>query len=777
MNQNQPDQIDVKKIVTALLRKKWLIVVTLFGFLIPIIYYNMTSPLIYKQRALVLFDSQRGPESIVNPFQLDLRQNFIMNQIAMMKTETFASKVFDKLSKEDIASFAYPEKTEKTIDTTAFVIKKINLGLKVQQYPKADIIEIGFEYVNPNLVKKVANTAADVLVNSNLESIRESSTNVRELVGKQLKVYEAKLEDAEKALKDYKEKSNISISPDKESQEIFARITDAEVLFNKTRSEHDAAKKRLEYIQKKIAEQRKDITPTEVTSPWIQKLKENLVDLEVQYTTLKVQNYSENHPKMLRLKDEIDQTKKKIKEETIKLAQGENLIDPLSQIQKFLEESITLDIEIQTYKAQEEGLRKIIDGYYNNLKSVPEKELELAKLTRDKKVTEEIYTMLMNKFQEARIAEAQNVSYIRVIDPAKTPNSPIRPRKMLNLIIGIILGTSFGVGLVLVMGFLDNSVKSVEDIEKLSNLSVLATIPIINKNGTYKLFGKTSKINSSIKISDKLITELEPKSPESEAFRSLRTNIKFANIDKTIKSILITSAHPGAGKSLISANLAIAMAQAGTKTILIDGDLRKPVQHTLFNVDKEPGLTNLIVSAMTTLKEYSQQIEQQKTADSDIKENLLDESNKDLKFLKSNYIRKYIEDEISNVIKSTYTKNLFLLTCGVLPPNPSEILASKILKIILQILSDKFDLAIIDSPPILAVTDSAILSNFVDGSLLVIRNGKDSGNDLIRSQESLVRVGGNLLGSILNGVDVSGGYYYHYYYAKDQKKKQKKKNK
>ena len=455
--QNQ-DQIDFKKIINALLRKKWLLFLCIIGFLLPIIFYNYTSPLIYKQRALVLFDSQRGPESIVNPFQLDLRQNFIMNQIAMMKTETFAGKVFENLSEEDITSFSFPEKTDKTIDTTAFVIKKINIGLKVQQYPKADIIEIGFEYVNPNLVKKIANTAADVLVQSNLESIRESSTNVRELVGEQLKVYESRLSDAEKALKDYKEKSNISISPDKESQEIFARITDAEVLFNKTRSNHEAAKKRLEYIQKKITKQRKDIIPKviEVTSPWIQKLRENLVDLEVQYTELKVQNYSENHPKMLKLRDQINQTKVKIKGETIKLAQGDNLIDPLSQIQKFLEESISLDIEIQTYKAQEEGLRKIIDGYYNNLKSVPEKELELSRLNRDKEVAEQIYTMLMNKYQEARIAEAQNVSYIRIIDPAKIPISPIRPRKMLNLIIGFILGISFGVGLILVIEFLED---------------------------------------------------------------------------------------------------------------------------------------------------------------------------------------------------------------------------------------------------------------------------------------------------------------------------------
>ena len=765
MNQINNDQIDLRKITNSLRRKKWLIVVCLVSFLLPVVYYNSTAPLIYKNSALVLFDSQRGPASIVNPFQIDLRQNFIMNQIATMKTTTFASKVYSSLSDQEIKSFQFPENITSSFDTASFIAGSIQSGLRISPFPRADIIEIGFEYTIPALVQKISNNAADVLVQSNLEIIRESSTNVRELVAEQLKIYKDRLSKAEVALKDYKEKSNISISPDKESQEIFSRITGAEVLYNQTKADHDAAIKRLEYIQEKLSQQREDLglNVTEVTNPWIQKLKGNLIDLEIQYTSLKVQNYSEDHPKMKQLSNQINRTKEKLKEETLKLAQGDNLIDPLSQIQKFLEESITLDIEIQTYKARQEGLRKIIDGYNESLKSVPEKDLQLARLIRDKEVTEGIYKMLLTNHQEARIAEAQNVSHIRIIDPAKYPRGPIKPRKSFNIIVSIILGISFGIGLVLVLELLDNSVKSVEDIEKITDTGVLASVPIINQNGSLKFLNRISshdKVTPS--ISAKLITELEPRSPEAEAFRSLRTNLQFSGIDRQIKSVLITSPHPGAGKSLISANLAIATAQIGMKTILIDADLRKPVQHLLFNVEKEPGLINLMVSTRKILKDVLLSSDQEKNS-----------SRQDT--INSNYFKEYLGKAVTKTVKRMKTRNLFLLSCGVIPPNPSEILASKTIHLLVRLLKKEYDIVIVDSPPILAVTDAAVLAPLVEGVLMVIRCKKDTHAEISRSIDSIKRVGGKFIGCVLNGVDLTSGYYYNYYYSEDKQNKSKRK--
>ena len=215
---------------------------------------------------------------------------------------------------------------------------------------------------------------------------------------------------------------------------------------------------------------------------------------------------------------------------------------------------------------------------------MPHKELRLAQLLRDKQVNETIYTMLLQKREEAKIAEAERVGNIRIIDPAKIPDKPVKPRKVLNLILGFILGSIMGVGMVFFLEYLDNSVKTTEEAEKLTELSMLGTIPKIRtslKNETIKELKRKGDKQASEMIS-RLVTEHNPKSPESEAFRTLRTNLQFTGIDSPVKTVLITSSNPGEGKSLITANLSITTAQMGLKTLLIDADLRKPILHLLF---------------------------------------------------------------------------------------------------------------------------------------------------------------------------------------------------
>jgi len=233
-----------------------------------------------------------------------------------------------------------------------------------------------------------------------------------------------------------------------------------------------------------------------------------------------------------------------------------------------------------------------------------------------------------------------------------------------------------------------------------------------------------------------LITLEKSKSPVSEAYRTLRTNVQFTSIDSKTKKILITSSGPREGKSSTVANLAVSMVNAGESVLIIDGDLRNPTQHRIFELDNGGGLSSALVK------------------DSDY--------------------RKFIKD--------TIVPSLSVLTAGPIPPNPAELLGSKRMKRLIEEVSEQFDIILIDTPPVIAVTDAAILAQEVDGVILVVASGEVNKDYAIRAKELLDKVGAKILGAVLNKVDMNTNeyyYYYHYYGSTHTRKKhdRMKKNK
>jgi capsular exopolysaccharide synthesis family protein len=230
-----------------------------------------------------------------------------------------------------------------------------------------------------------------------------------------------------------------------------------------------------------------------------------------------------------------------------------------------------------------------------------------------------------------------------------------------------------------------------------------------------------------LKIESRLITHFAPKSPISEAYRTLRTNIQYSKIDRHIKTVLVTSSGMGEGKSTSVANLAITFAQTGAKTLLVDTDLRRPVLHGIFSYPRNEGLTNVLLGRLT----------------------------------------------LEEVLKPTKIDNLFLITSGMLPPNPSELLSSQVMEKFIAEISTKFDVALFDTPPVIAVTDAAVLATKLDGCILVVRSGKTNREALFRSKVLLENVKANVFGILVNGVNVERiyGSYYYYYYSGEGKEK------
>jgi tyrosine-protein kinase Etk/Wzc len=345
-----------------------------------------------------------------------------------------------------------------------------------------------------------------------------------------------------------------------------------------------------------------------------------------------------------------------------------------------------------------------------------EEELELVNLSRPVKVSTDIFTFLLQKHQEARVAKASTVSDSRIIDTAITPQRPIKPDKRKNIIMGLLVGLFLGVGSALLLDMLDNTIKDAQEAKEQLGLPILSVIPFIPSHGE----GKAS-----------LVTHFDPKSAVSEVFRSLRTNIHFSAVNKRKQFLMVTSAFPGEGKTTIIGNLAVVLGQSRSRVLLMDCDLRRPSLHTLFGKGKAPGLTELLAG----------------------------------------------DTDFDKVIYDTGIPGVDFISAGTTPPNPAELLGSEVMKGLLNSLAERYDIILLDAPPVLAVTDAPLLSLMSDMVLVVIEARRVPLKAAHHMLEMLENVGAPLAGIVLNNKDVrsvtrygyyGASYYGHSYYGEDR---------
>lgn len=324
-----------------------------------------------------------------------------------------------------------------------------------------------------------------------------------------------------------------------------------------------------------------------------------------------------------------------------------------------------------------------------SVRETADKRAEIDRLRGQIVQYQQNYTQFVNNLSPS----SQNT--LSIIEPAEAPRAPFAPNLPLNVALAVIIGIILATAVAFLIEYFDDTLKTNDDIARVLNASTLGEIGSLKNKG------------------DKLIAAAEPRSQNAEAYRMLRTNISFSSVDKPIRIILTTSASPGEGKSVTAANLAVTMAQAGYRTVVLDCDLRKPTQHKIFNVSNDVGLTN----------------------------SLLAHSN------------------LQNFLRPTRVENLRILTSGPLPPNPAELLGSRSMTELLEIIARDSDMIVLDSPPMLAVTDAAVLARISDGVLLIVDSGKTKRESGLRAKEALEATGARLLGVVINRMPARGGYY------------------
>jgi capsular exopolysaccharide synthesis family protein len=358
--------------------------------------------------------------------------------------------------------------------------------------------------------------------------------------------------------------------------------------------------------------------------------------------------------------------------------------------------------------AQEKNLVRLLDEAKAEAFQVNKKAIEFDRLKRESDNNQRLYELVLKRLKDIELSGLLRTSNVRVLDPARPIYAPVKPNVRRNLMVGLALGLLAGLGMALLLELLENSVATQADVEERLGLAFLGVVPRIEGERAPK--------------ERDLFVHREPKSSVAECCRAIRTNLLFMSPDKPFKTMLVTSSGPQEGKSTTCINLGVAMAQSGNRVLLLDTDMRRPRLHRAFGVPNELGISSLVVG----------------------------------------------EGTLEAAVKSTEVPGLFVLPCGPLPPNPAELLHTQAFAELLKQAAGKFDRVILDSPPINAVADAAVLATQTDGVLLVLKAGKTNREAARRALRSLADVQARMYGAVLNDVDLRAPRYGDSYLAYGQ---------
>tara|TARA_B100001250_G_C19809372_1_gene795038 strand:- start:1117 stop:3477 length:2361 start_codon:yes stop_codon:yes gene_type:complete len=600
--------------------------------------------------------------------------------------------------------------------------------LSINHRQGTDIIDISYTSVWPHEARLVVNTLVDVYQKFELKMSGEYAANSVEFLESLVLSQELKLNEAEKALADYMKQERmydldgnaISISGQIASIETENYNSTAEI--NIRREKYNLLKSRLSQDEKSLADKLMNTIDVQVNS-----LRNEMSLLEANLIQ-NVAQHGEEHGAVKDLRKKLDALKAKLNSKVKELtSQNITVQDPLQARQNIVAELITLDSEITGYLLKKNESEKLLTVYTEKLNSFPPKQLKFSKLKRNSDVLNQNYVLLLQKLEQAKISFAVQVGKVQIVDYARLPVKSNQNQNR-TMLMGLIFGLGLGIIIAFSLEFFDNTIKTVNDIE-IKNLTVLGIIPSIGEeqsenNSIFSVIRRKSKNKSSNRqLKRRLITHEDPRSPVSESYRSLRTSMLYSSsADKKVKSILVSSAGPGEGKTTTVANLAITYANLGKKTLLVDTDLRRPVVHKVLEINKEPGVTDYLSGTM---------------------------------------------DNFDDLVQKTPIDNLFAVSSGIVPPNPSELLGSKKMANLIQKLENEWDMILFDSPPLVAVTDATMVSKEIDQIIIVVKVGQTDRKAFDHTITSLRNVKAPLGGVILNAVthkNSYGSYYYYYQY-------------
>ncbi|MDA3896046.1 MAG: polysaccharide biosynthesis tyrosine autokinase [Desulfobacteraceae bacterium] len=622
------------------------------------------------------FENKQPASSILNKVF-----NWFQNLFSFAKTP-LKSEINDPVNiiteKPDVA-----EGQKNDQEKIATLSQKVRSGIAVESdMENGNIVNVSFTSTSPIFAATVVNTVASAYRQFLMGMKMETSTQSLEWMKSNTDSERAKLEASERKLREYKKQHDIYTVGDQEA--IFPKKI-AQISSNLTQAQANVNE--LEAVYQEI----RRITPEEALNlplvadnPTVTNLRQQLIQKEQEINTLS-KSLGPKHPKMIRAKKDLVALNEKLDNEIVDVIQ-----------------SVKNRYELARQKAKKS--QALLDEAKQNAALMSDKLIQFEILNRDVEVHRLLYDRLLSRIKEFNITETQLEVEVWVIENAETPKTPITKGPKRALMLGILLSLAAGIGLAFFLDYMDNTLKTAEDTEERLGIPILGMVPLIKKEDESHIETIVSK---------------NPGSTISEAYKAIRTALLLSSPDASPEIILVSSMNQGAGKTVTSLNLAIALAQSEKKVLLVDGDMRRSRIHKIFDIDNTSGLSTYLAGQ------------------SDIM-----------------------------TFPSGSEKYLDIAPAGPVPPNPSELLSFARLNTFIQTVKQQYDFIIIDSPPLLNVSDAHLISKAVEQTIIVARSGVSTYESVARAYNMLTNINSSVLGLIINAVDIKKeNYYYSRYYG------------
>ena len=724
----------VRDHLLTLRKRKWtILVVTLLVVAAAMLYTREQVP-IYRATAAVIID--RAPPQVLSGVKEVIElgstnywaiKDYLRTQYEIIRSREVAEKVVDRLgllhNDHRIASVGTPsfepppgEDRPAGLDPVDAVLGKI----RVEPLPDSLMVYVHAEDSDPEFAMDLANTVAEAYRDYNLETKKRIVIEAQSDLDKMVERLRVDKDKAEQDVSGFELEHNIG-SFENQKRMVDQRIADFSARLNDVGLRRIALESKLAQLngQKTSGRSVFSVAYADVIeNPLVLALKQRHTELSDRLSELEV-TYLEKHPRVKALKKQVRRLEGEIRREVTSILRA-------------------VDTEYQEVLGTETGIRRVLEEA-----KAAERELNRVKVAYEPLLNRheeaaKFYNDVLHRQEETVLSAQSTMNNVRIHDLAVQPTKPVRPNWKLAAAVALLLGLACGIGVAFLREFLDTTIKDREDIEDRIGLSFLGVIPPMgakegrgygNRYTKYAgRYGDDSDEKEEV-IHPALYIHYRKKSVVAERTRNVRTNLLFMLPDKPLQAVLVTSANPEEGKTTISVNVAISMAQGGSRTVLVDTDLRRPRVHAAFGVKNTKGVTSAVMA----------------------------------------------NDPIEAHVTPSEVPNLDLLLCGPIPPDPTALLHTERFREMMGELREKYDVLILDSPPVLPVTDALIIANQVDGVLTVVKSGKTAKDSLALAKHELLQVNARILGAVLNDHDVARKGYGHYkyyryrYYRSDSK--------